>query len=138
MTSYMGRSTSSNTDKSDKTVRGFIWLLFDASSLASGFKLNEPAQFAGLIHRMIKVGFGIGVGDEGLGDDDDLTPWKAVDGAANEASNMEEVETSVYVGAQTLQAALVGPVNIVIFPRAWRRLGRHPQWAWVGDPSSRM
>jgi len=95
-------------------VRDFIWLLFDASSLASGFKLNEPAQFAGLIHRMINVGFSIDDGDEGLEDDDDLTPWKEVDGVADEASNMEEVETSVYVGAQTLQAALVGPVKIVI------------------------
>jgi hypothetical protein len=23
-------------------------------------------------------------------------------------------------------------------PRAWRRLGRHPQWAWAGGPGSRM
>jgi hypothetical protein len=51
-----------------------IWLLFGASSLASGFKLDEPEQFAILSHRMINVGFGIGVGDEGLGDDDHPTP----------------------------------------------------------------
>ena len=34
---------------------------------------------------MINVGFGIGVGDEGLGDDDHLTPQKKVDSAADEA-----------------------------------------------------
>jgi hypothetical protein len=114
MTSYRGGQSQASADKSDKTVRYFIWLLFDASSLASKFKLNEPAQFAGLVHRMINVGFSIDDGDEGLEDDEDLTPWKEVDGVADEASNMEEVETSVYVGAQTLQAAPVGPVKFII------------------------
>ena len=116
MTSYWGGQSQASADKSDKTVRYFIWLLFDASSLASEFKLNEPAQFAGLIHRMINVGFSIDDGDEGLEDDDDLTPWKEVDGIADEASDMEKVEISVYVGAQTSQAALVGPVRIIIIP----------------------
>ena len=69
-----GGQPQARADKSDKTVRDFIWLLFDTSSLASGFKLDEPAQFAMVSHRMINVGFGIGVGDEGLGDDDHPTP----------------------------------------------------------------
>merc|ERR1719160_670544 len=79
-------------DKSDKTVKDLIWLLFDTSLLTSGFTLEEPTQFAGRIHRMIKLGLSIDDDDEGLGDDDDLPPLEEVDGAADEASKMEEVD----------------------------------------------
>merc|ERR1711865_981192 len=71
-------------DKSDKTVKDLIWLLFDTSLLTSGFNLDEPTQFAGRIHRMIKLVLSI--------DDDDLPPLEEVEGAADEASKMEEVD----------------------------------------------
>merc|ERR1719326_1310549 len=81
-----------SADKSDKTVKDLIWLLFDTSLLTSGFSLDEPTQFAGRIHRMIKLGLSIDDDDEGLGDDDDLPPLEEVEGAADEASKMEEVD----------------------------------------------
>merc|ERR1712118_168958 len=77
-------------DKSDKTVKDLIWLLFDTSLLTSGFSLEEPTQFAGRIHRMIKLGLSIDDDDEGM-DDEDLPPLEEVEGAADEASKMEEV-----------------------------------------------
>merc|ERR1712160_110710 len=81
-----------SADKSDKTVKDLIWLLFDTSLLTSGFNLDEPTQFAGRIHRMIKLGLSIDDDDEGLGDDEDLPPLEEVEGAADEASKMEEVD----------------------------------------------
>merc|ERR1712185_7330 len=63
----------------------------DKSVLTSGFSLDEPTQFAGRIHRMIKLGLSIDDDDEGLGDDD-LPPLEEVEGAADEASKMEEVD----------------------------------------------
>merc|ERR1711990_361903 len=78
-----------SADKSDKTVKDLIWLLFDTSLLTSGFSLDEPTQFAGRIHRMIKLGLSIDDDDAG---DDDLPPLEEVEGADEEASKMEEVD----------------------------------------------
>merc|ERR1711970_1017828 len=77
-------------DKSDKTVKDLIWLLFDTSLLTSGFNLDEPTQFAGRIHRMIKLGLSIDEDDDA--GDDDLPPLEEVEGADEEASKMEEVD----------------------------------------------
>merc|ERR1712194_201944 len=77
-------------DKSDKTVKDLVWLLFDTSLLTSGFNLDEPTQFAGRIHRMIKLGLSIDDDDEA--DEEDLPPLEEVEGAADEASKMEEVD----------------------------------------------
>merc|ERR1712094_45969 len=78
-----------SADKSDKTVKDLIWLLFD-TSLTSGFSLDEPTQFAGRIHRMIKLG--LSIDDDDDAGDDDLPPLEEVEGADEEASKMEEVD----------------------------------------------
>jgi len=79
-----------DADKSDKTVKDLIWLLFDTALLTSGFSLDEPTQFAGRIHRMIKLG--LSITDEEGAEHEDLPPLEQVEGAVEEMNKMEEVD----------------------------------------------
>ncbi|KAH8739871.1 heat shock protein 83 [Cryptosporidium ryanae] len=75
-------------DKSDKTVKDLIWLLYDTSLLTSGFSLEDPTQFSSRINRMIKLG--LSIEEEDIVDD--LPPLEEVNDSEVQASKMEEVD----------------------------------------------
>jgi len=78
-----------DADKSDKTVKDLIWLLYDTSLLTSGFSLDAPQTFAGRLHRMIKLGLSLD-DDEEVTEDLDMPPLE--EGGDAEGSKMEEVD----------------------------------------------
>merc|ERR1719271_2164256 len=72
----------------DKTVKDLVHLLFETSMPTSGFSLDEPATFAGRIHRMIKLGLSIEDDDEA----DDVEELPPLEEDGDEGSKMEEVD----------------------------------------------
>lgn len=77
-------------DKSDKTVKDLIWLLYDTSLLTSGFSLDEPNNFAGRIHKLIKLGLGVDDEDDEEEDEEDELP--DLNKEDEEDNSMEEVD----------------------------------------------
>lgn len=83
-----------DADRSDKTVKDLIWLLFDTALLASGFSLDEPSSFANRIHRMIKLGLSI---DDDKIEEELPSLEKDAPGAGEATSNkMEEVDWFIF------------------------------------------
>merc|ERR1712070_1258012 len=78
-------------DKSDKTVKDLVLLMYETSMLTSGFTLDEPSVFAGRIFRMIKLGLSID-DDLALDDDDDAGDLPPLEEDVDEGSRMEDVD----------------------------------------------
>jgi len=82
-----------DADKSDKTVKDLVWLLFETALLTSGFSLEDPTSFASRIHRMIKLGMSID--DTPASEDVSDLPGLETETPSAEGetvSNMEEVD----------------------------------------------
>merc|ERR1711915_531149 len=79
-------------DKNDKSVKDLVLLLFETALLSSGFSLEDPAVHAQRIHRMIKLGLGIDDDSDEVPDATDDGDMPPLEGDAEDASRMEEVD----------------------------------------------
>merc|ERR1711912_37560 len=80
-----------DADKSDRTVKDLIWLLYETSLLTSGFSLDEPTGFGNRIHRMIK--FALTIQEDEKVEEEEM-PGLVEDDAAPQESNtrMEDID----------------------------------------------
>jgi molecular chaperone HtpG len=53
-----------SVDRTDKTVRDFIWLLYESSLLSSGFSLEDPNVFVGRLQNILEAGLSVDSSEE--------------------------------------------------------------------------
>ena len=82
-----GLKSKVELDKNDKTIKDLVNLLFDTSLLVSGFGLDNPSNFASLIHKMVVLGLNM---DEDEEVEEDVV--ESNETVVEEESKMEEVD----------------------------------------------
>nr|ABM90804.1 heat shock protein 90 [Dendrolimus punctatus] len=79
-------------DKNDKAVKDLVILLYETALLSSGFTLDEPQVHASRIYRMIKLGLGIDEDEPIQVEETSAGDVPPLEGDADDASRMEEVD----------------------------------------------
>lgn len=77
--------------ENDRTVKSIVQLLFETSLLVSGFTIDEPADFAGRIHKLVSLGLNLDE-EEPEAAADAPAASDAVPAAETGDSAMEEVD----------------------------------------------
>lgn len=76
--------------ENDRTVKSIVQLLFETSLLVSGFTIDEPADFAGRIHKLVSLG--LNLDEEPEAADEAPAADDAAPAAETGDSAMEEVD----------------------------------------------
>lgn len=74
----------------ERTTKDLVWLLYETAILTSGFSLDDPTNFAGRIHRMIK--FALSIGDDETGDSEPLPELAAAEKKDESEIRMEQID----------------------------------------------
>merc|ERR1712151_102619 len=80
-------------NKSDRTIKDLVWLLYETSLLTSGFTLDEPTDFGGRIHRMIK--FALTINEDEKEEEETQMPGlveEKQEGEATGETRMEDID----------------------------------------------
>ena len=77
-----------NADKNDSTFKNLVNLMYDTSSLASGFNIENPKAFSDRMYNMIKLGLSI---DENETKEEEEVVVQNTD-ISEEESEMEKVD----------------------------------------------
>nr|POE77374.1 heat shock protein 90 like [Quercus suber] len=75
--------------ESDRTVKSITTLLYETSLLVSGFTIDEPADYAERIHKLVSLGLNV---DEDVETTDETAAADSAPAAAAGESAMEEVD----------------------------------------------